>query len=47
MTSKKFNREQIQRCLDVLDALARSGLSTEVFAQAQGPPRVRLVAAPP
>jgi hypothetical protein len=36
MTSKKFNREQIQRCLDVLDALAQSGLSTEDFAHAQG-----------
>ncbi|WP_291067219.1 IS66 family insertion sequence element accessory protein TnpB [Hydrogenophaga sp.] len=36
MTSKKFNREHMQRCLDVLDALARSGLSTEDFAQAQG-----------
>ena len=26
MTSKKFNREQIQRCLDVLEQLAQSGL---------------------
>lgn len=36
MTSKKFNREQMQRCLDVLDQLAQSGLSTQDFAQTQG-----------
>lgn len=36
MTSKKFNREKMQRCLDVLDELAHSGLSTQKFAQAQG-----------
>ena len=36
MTSKKFNREQIQRCLGVLDELAHGGLSTQDFAQAQG-----------
>jgi hypothetical protein len=36
MANKKFNREQMQRCLDVLDELAHSGLSTQKFAQAQG-----------
>ncbi len=36
MASKKFNREQMQRCLDMLDELAHSGLSTQDFAQAQG-----------
>lgn len=36
MTSKKFNREQMQRCLDVLDELSQSGLSTQDFAQTQG-----------
>ncbi len=36
MTSKKFNREQTQRCLDVLEQLAQSGLSTQDFAQAHG-----------
>ena len=36
MTSKKFNREQMQRCLDVLDELANSGLSPQDFAQTQG-----------
>ena len=36
MASKKFNREQMQRCLDVLDELAHSALSTQKFAQAQG-----------
>ena len=36
MTSKKFNREQMQRCLDVLEELAQSGLSTQDFAQTQG-----------
>lgn len=36
MTSKKLNPEQIQRCLDVLDALLQSGLSTQEFAQTQG-----------
>ena len=35
MAIKKFNREQTQRCLDVLDELAHSGLSTQDFAQAQ------------
>ena len=36
MASKKFNREQTQGCLDVLDELAHSGLSTQDFAQTQG-----------
>ena len=36
MVSKKFDREQMQRCLDVLDELAHSGLSAQDFAQAQG-----------
>ncbi len=36
MASKKFNREQMRRCLDVLDELAHSGLSTQDFAQSQG-----------
>lgn len=36
MASKKFNREQMQHCLGVLDELAHSGLSTQDFAQAQG-----------
>lgn len=36
MASKKFNREKMQRCLDMLDELAHSGLSTQDFAQAQG-----------
>lgn len=36
MASKKFNREQMQRCLDVLDELAHSGLSAQDFAQTQG-----------
>lgn len=36
MTSKKFSRERMQRCLDVLDALKQSGLSTQDFAQTQG-----------
>jgi len=36
MASKKFNREQMQRCLDVLEQLAQSGLSTQDFAQTQG-----------
>lgn len=36
MASKKFNREQMQGCLDVLDELAHSGLSTEDFSQTQG-----------
>lgn len=36
MTSKKFNREQMQRCLDVLDELSQSGLSTQDFAQTKG-----------
>lgn len=36
MTSKKFNREQMQRCLDVLEQLSQSGLSTQDFAQTQG-----------
>ena len=34
MANKKFNREQMQRCLDVLEELAHSGLSTQKFAQA-------------
>ena len=36
MTSKRFNREQMQRCLDVLNQLEQSGLSTQDFAQTQG-----------
>ena len=36
MTSKKLNRVQMQRCLDVLDELSQSGLSTQDFAQTQG-----------
>ena len=36
MTSKKFNREQMQRCLDVLDESSQSGLSAQDFAQTQG-----------
>ena len=36
MASKKFNREQMQQCLDVLQRLAQSGLSTQEFAQTQG-----------
>lgn len=36
MTIKKFNREQMQRCLDVLDQLTQSGLSTQDFAQTHG-----------
>lgn len=36
MTSKKFNREQMQRFLDVLEKLSQSGLSTQEFAQTQG-----------
>lgn len=36
MTSKKFNPEQMQRCLDVLEQLSQSGLSTQDFAQTQG-----------
>ena len=36
MTSKKLNREQMQRCLDVLEQLSQSGLSTQDFAQTQG-----------
>jgi hypothetical protein len=35
MASKKFNREQMQRCLGVLEALVQSGLSTQDFAQTQ------------
>lgn len=35
MTSKKFNREQMQRCLDVLEQLSQSGLSTQDFSQTQ------------
>jgi len=36
MTSKRFNPQQMQHCLDVLDALAQSALSTQDFAQTQG-----------
>jgi hypothetical protein len=36
MTNKKFNREQKQRCLDVLEQLAQSELRTQEFAQTQG-----------
>ena len=36
MAIKKFKREQTQRCLDVLEELAHSGLSTQDFAQTQG-----------
>ncbi len=36
MTSKKFNREQMQHCLDVLNQMEQSGLSTQDFAQTQG-----------
>jgi hypothetical protein len=36
MTNKKFNREQKQRCLDVLEQLTQSGLRTQEFAQTQG-----------
>ena len=36
MPRKNFNREQVQRCVSVLDELARSGLSTRAFAQAHG-----------
>ena len=36
MTSKKFNREQMQRCLNVLEQLWQSGLSTQDFALSQG-----------
>ena len=35
MTSKKFNREQMQRCLNVLEQLWQSGLSTQDFALSQ------------
>ena len=36
MTGKKFNSVQMKRCLDVLEQLAQSGLSTQDFAQTQG-----------
>ncbi len=36
MTSKKFNTEQMQHCLDVLEQLSQSGQSTPDFAQTQG-----------
>lgn len=36
MVRNKFNRERLQHCVDVLDAFAHSGLSTQAFAQAQG-----------
>jgi len=36
MTGKKLNPVQMQRCLDVLEQLAQSGLSTQDFAQTQG-----------
>ena len=36
MTGKKFNPEQMQRCLNVLEQLSQSGLSTQDFAQSQG-----------
>lgn len=36
MTNKKFNWEQKQRCLDVVDQLTQSGLSTQDFSQIQG-----------
>lgn len=36
MAGQKFNREQIQRCVDMLDTLAKSGQSPQVFAQDQG-----------
>lgn len=35
MARRKFNREQIQRCVDILDALAQSGQSVQAYAQAQ------------
>jgi hypothetical protein len=36
MTSNKYNPDQVQRCLDVLEQLRTSGLSTQDFAQTQG-----------
>ena len=36
MAAKKLDDQQIQHCLDVLDALAQSGQSGKAFAQAQG-----------
>ena len=36
MTVKKFDQHKLQQRVDVLDAFARSGLSAQAFAQAQG-----------
>jgi len=36
MTSKKFDRQHVQHCIDLLDELAHSDLSLQAFAQAQG-----------
>ena len=36
MAAKKLDDQQIQHCLDVLDALVQSGQSGKAFAQAQG-----------
>ena len=36
MTVKKFDQQKLQQCVDMLDAFARSGLSVQAFAQAQG-----------
>lgn len=36
MTSKKFDRQRVQHCMDVLDELAHSELSMQAFAKAQG-----------
>lgn len=36
MTVKKFDQQKLQQCVDVLDVFARSGLSVQAFAQAQG-----------
>ena len=36
MAAKKLDDQQIQHCLDVLDALALSGQNGKAFAQAQG-----------
>ena len=36
MTSKRFDPQRVQRCIEVLDELAQSDLSMQAFAQAQG-----------
>lgn len=35
-TNKRFDRQRVQRCIDVLDQLAQSHLSPQGFAQARG-----------